>query len=119
MYPSSFRTLAIATLTPDDGMWTVAFSASCALRMRVSMSAIGSVMLICDSLPARLDDARDLAAHRDLAQLVAAEPELSEHAPWTPGQRAAIAQPGRARVARQRLQLAARRGAILFGKALV
>src|ERR1700757_609727 len=95
-------------------MWTVAFSASCALRMRVSMSAIGSVMLMSRSLPARLHDARDLAAHCDLAQLVAAQPELPEHSARPAGQGAAVSQARRARIARQRLQLAARRSAAFF-----
>src|SRR5438067_7381029 len=83
--------------------------------MRVSMSAMGSVMLIgsssCSSsscLPARLDDARYLAAHGIFAKLVAAQSELAEHATRPSGERAAIAKPRRIRVARQLLQLQAR-----------
>src|SRR2546423_8557305 len=45
-----------------------------ALRMRVSMSAIGSVMVMVD-LPARLHEAGDLARVGQLAQAVAAQPE--------------------------------------------
>src|SRR5258706_10415890 len=121
MYPSSFSTLAIATLTPDDGIWTVAFSASCALRMRVSMSAIGSLMLmvhltcLVSCLPTRLDDARNLSAHRDLAQLVAPESELAKHAARPAGELAPVAQPRRTRIARQLLHLASRRLPLLVG----
>src|SRR5690554_4942292 len=84
------------------------FSDICALRMRVSMSAIGSLMLIGHLLPARLDHARDLAAHRDLAQLVARQPELAEIAARAARERAAVTQTHRARIARQLLQLLAR-----------
>src|SRR5690242_4580391 len=86
-----------------------------ALRMRVSMSAIGSVMLIALSSPARFDDARHFAAHRELTQLVAREAEFLVHAARTAGQRAAVAQPDRRGVARQLLQLDARRFLVLVG----
>src|SRR5205085_1993637 len=59
-------------------------------------------------LPARLDDARHLAAHREIAQLVAAEAELAVHAARPSGEGAAVAQSHRRRVARQLLQLRAR-----------
>src|SRR5215213_3385328 len=107
--------------------------------MRVSISAMGSVMLMCRSQendrrsrvllapagadakqqvsrrssPTGLDDARDLATHGELAQLVAAEAKLAEIATWTTGERAAVAQARRIRVARQLLQLQTRRVAIL------
>src|SRR5215813_8717110 len=74
--------------------------------MRVSMSAIGSVILIrvlLDS-PARLRETRNLAAHHRLAQLRAREPELPVVAVRTARERAAIAQPNRMRVARQLLE---------------
>src|SRR5881392_663743 len=116
MYPSSFRTLAIAILTFDEGIVTTARSTICALRMRVSMSAIGSVMLIGSSLlPARLDDAGNLVAHRIFAKLVAAQTELAENAARTTRQRAAIAKPRRIGVARQLLQLEARCEAVFVG----
>src|SRR5215831_16029044 len=108
----------MATLTLDVGICTVAFSANCALRMRVSMSAIGSVMLIVSpqALPAGLHYARNLAAHRYVAQLVAAQAELAEHASRPPSQLAAIAQSRGAGIARQLLQLATGRPAIVIGK---
>src|SRR5690348_17202880 len=51
------------------------------LRMRARKSAIGSVIDIFDissSLPARLDDARDVAAQRELAEAEATHLELTE-----------------------------------------
>ena len=70
--------------------------------MRVSMSAIGSLMLIQSLLlPASFGHAGDLATHGDFTQLVAAEAELAKDAARTAGQRAAIAQPDRAGIARQ------------------
>src|ERR1700675_1290607 len=81
------------------------FSVACALRMRVSMSAMGSLMLIFVLLPARLDHSGNLAAHRDLADLVAPEAELAERAARPAGYRTAVAQPHGGCVARQRLQL--------------
>src|SRR5690242_5835448 len=89
--------------------------------MRVSMSAMGSVMLISSPRlsPARLHDARDLPAHRVLAKLVAAEAELAEHPARAAGDRAAVAKPRRVRVTRQLLQLEPRRVAVLVGYARV
>src|SRR5574338_375064 len=46
MYPSDSSTFAIATLSLEDGIFTAAFWACWPLRMRVSMSAIGSDILI-------------------------------------------------------------------------
>src|SRR5439155_15195880 len=76
--------------------------------MRVSMSAMGSVMLMRGLLPARLDEARDLSAQRDFAQLVAPEPELAEHSARPAGEPAAVAQPHGRGVPRQLLLLLAR-----------
>src|SRR5262245_61334217 len=75
--------------------------------MRTSMSAIGSLMLMRSSLPARLDDARHLALEGEIAQLVAREAELAVHAARPAGERAAVAQAHRRGVARQLLQLVA------------
>src|SRR5689334_11610979 len=97
----------MARFTFDAGTTTLTFSVACALRMRVSMSAMGSLMLIVWLLPARLDHAGDLAAHRDLADLVAREAELAERATRPAGDRAAVAQPHGGGVARHGLQLGA------------
>src|SRR6185436_13590982 len=98
----------MACLTFDAGMTTLTFSVACALRMRVSMSAMGSLMLMISLLPARLDHAGDLPAHRDLADLVAREAELAEGPAGPPGDGAAVAQPHGRGVAGQRLHLSAR-----------
>src|ERR1700682_4124704 len=98
----------MACFTFDAGTMTLTFSVACALRMRVSMSAMGSLMLIDVLLPARLDHSRDLATHGDLADLVAPQTELAERAARAPGHGAAVAQPHGRGVARQRLQLGAR-----------
>src|SRR4051812_4885761 len=98
----------MACFTFDDGTNTLTFSVACALRMRVSMSAMGSLMLISCLLPARLDHSGDLAAHGDLADLVAREAKLAEGAARAARHGAAVAKPDRGGVARQRLQLRAR-----------
>src|ERR1043165_6930292 len=98
----------MARFTFDAGTTTLTFSVACALRMRVSMSAMGSLMLISCLLPARLDHSGDLAAHGDLADLVARQAELAERAARAAGHGAAIAQAHRRGVARKRLQLRAR-----------
>src|SRR5262249_13740164 len=93
--------------------------------MRISMSAMGSVMLIdlslrlslLSCLPASLDHAGDLALQGKVAQLVAAEAELAVHAARPTGQRAAVPEPHRRGVARQLLQLGAGLLAGLVGRA--
>src|SRR5918993_5313267 len=105
----------MARLTLDAGMTTLCFSVACALRMRVSMSAMGSLMLMISLLPARLDHAGDLAAHRDLANLVAREAELAESAARAARDRAAVAQAHGRSVAGHRLDLGASLVASLVG----
>src|SRR6185503_5737481 len=99
----------------EQGMPTSTCPTIWALRMRVNMSAIGSLMLIADSLPARLDHTRHFAVQRELAQLDASKTEFPVHAARPAGQRAAVAQAHRRRVARQALQLGARGLAVLVG----
>src|SRR3954465_5389387 len=98
----------MARFTFEAGTNTLPFSVACALRMRVSMSAMGSLMLISCLLPARLDHSGDLAAHRDLADLLARAAELAERAARPAGHRAPVAKPHGRSVARKRLQLRAR-----------
>src|SRR5438445_12633112 len=87
--------------------------------MRISMSAIGSLMLIDVSLPAFLPTCLDVAWHfaaqRQVAQLVVPQAELAVHAALSAGQRAAVAQAHRGRVARELLQLVGGRGRALAG----
>src|SRR5689334_12234740 len=105
----------MASFTFDAGIRTVARSVICALRIRVSMSAMGSLMLMLHLSPAGLDDAGDLPAHRVLAQLVAAQAELAVIAARASRQGATVAQARLVGVARQRLQLQARSEAVLVG----
>src|SRR5689334_17459056 len=97
----------MACFTFDAGTNTLAFSVACALRMRVNMSAMGSLMLISCLLPARLDHSGNLAAHRDLADLVAREAELAERSARAARDRTAVAQAHRGSVAGHRLDLGA------------
>src|SRR6476660_1158413 len=54
IYPSSLRTLAIELFSLDAGITVSVCPTIWALRMRISMSAIGSLMLIDLSLPCSL-----------------------------------------------------------------
>src|SRR5690349_18509844 len=74
---SSLRMRAISNLSLDAGTVVKSCLAVVALRNRVSMSAIGSVMFMGFlRSPARLGDARDFPAQRVRAEADAAEPEL-------------------------------------------
>src|SRR5437762_8456828 len=81
MYPSRSRMAASASLSLDEGIRTVSCMATLALRIRVSMSAMGSVMVMCRSAPSPtgLRHAGNLAGVNQLAQADAAQPELPEH----------------------------------------
>src|SRR5579884_3873363 len=78
MYPSSLSRRAISTFIFELGISTRSCSALLALRMRVSMSAIGSVSTSF-LLPTGLRHAGDGALVRELAQADPAEAELAEH----------------------------------------
>src|SRR5579875_162329 len=78
MYPSSLSRRAISTFIFELGIVTRSCSALLALRMRVSMSAIGSVST-APPLPARLRHAGDRTLVRQLAQADPAEAELAKH----------------------------------------
>src|SRR5512139_146612 len=92
MNPSSLRILAISSFSLDDGMSTFSSFALLALRMRVSISAIGSVIIGSNPshLPTGLDDARDLAPERPVTETDAAHVELPEVAAGPAAQRAAV-----------------------------
>src|SRR4051794_10123429 len=66
---------AISRFTFEDGTSTVSCAAWMPLRMRVSRSAMGSVIDM--ALPAALRHAGDVAVVRHLAQADAAQPELA------------------------------------------
>src|SRR2546422_908080 len=108
MYPSSFRMRAISSFSFEAGISTRECFAAIALRIRVNISAIGSVMNYSIShcrfpivdcrfkrtlstaqsaignwqskmfLPTRLDDAGNLALQRQLTKTDAAEIKLAQ-----------------------------------------
>src|SRR6266567_7284523 len=88
MKPSSLRTSAIRILRRDFGTRHFSCRAEDAFRMRVSMSPMGSVME--SLLPARLDDADDLALQRALAEAESAHLELAKERARAAAQRASV-----------------------------
>src|SRR4051812_22921851 len=100
----------------EAGTLTVALDTICALRMRVSRSAMGSLMLMESllALPAGLDHAGDIATEGELADLVAGQAELAECPARAARDAAAVALTGRVRVAGQLLQGEASSGALLI-----
>src|SRR5881392_229375 len=87
--PSSLRTWATCSFCLDSGMITFALRAVMALRMRVSISAIGSVIVL--PLPARLDDAGNVSPERELTEAHAAQPELAQECTRTAALRTTVA----------------------------
>src|SRR3954470_16525335 len=69
---------AISVLSFECGISTRSISALLALRMRVSMSATGSVSIV-SLLPGALGHAGDDALMGELPQADTTEPELLEH----------------------------------------
>src|ERR1043165_5812739 len=84
---------AMSALIRDAGMSTRVCFALTALRIRVSMSAIGSVIVLDLFLPAALGDAGDVAFERELAETQAAQRELAHVGARAAAQAAAVAQP--------------------------
>src|SRR5262245_23433006 len=93
--PSSLRMVTIATFIREEGTSTVLCLATCALRMRVRRSAIGSVMFISSLLPTRLGDARKRAFQREVPEADPAELELPEKPSRPPAPPAAAARADR------------------------
>src|SRR5580704_4011084 len=88
MNPSPLRTPARCSLRLECGISARSWRASAALRMRVSMSAIGSVIM---GSPARLDHAGDFSTEREESEANTAKLELPVIAPRTPADLAAAA----------------------------
>src|SRR5882724_12201604 len=90
---------AISAFRRDDGMSTRVPLAVTALRIRDSISAIGSVISQLSTLkseaqlPAALRHARHVAVKRELAETEAAQGELPHVGARAPAQTAAVAQP--------------------------
>src|SRR5580700_2650147 len=90
MYPSALSTVATCSLRRECGISVRSWRTRAALRMRVSMSAIGSVIM---GSPARLDHARDLATEGEQPEADPAEFELAVIAASAPAHLAPVAVP--------------------------
>src|SRR5437773_10426611 len=81
MKPSSLRISVIGVLSLEDGMSLFSCSARLALRMRVSRSAIGSLIdMVVRPLPSGLDHARHFALDGELPAAEPAELDLPQTA---------------------------------------
>src|SRR4051794_12122075 len=102
MNPSSLRTWTTAAFTLVAGMSTAGRSMRLALRMRVSRSARGSVIMVVPS-PARLHDPGDQPVEGQVTEADPAHAELAVHRPGPAAQPAAQADADA--IARQELDL--------------
>src|SRR5262245_34404467 len=93
MKPSSFSTWATCSLRCVVGISTAGRSMRLALRRRVSMSAIGSVIMIGCPSPAGLLDARNQPVAGHAAEADPADAELAVDRPRPAAQLAAQPQP--------------------------
>src|SRR5690349_7750767 len=120
MKPSDFSTSRTRARTVEAGVTTVSRRRSWALRIRVSISPIGSERAIFVlSLPARLHQARDLPQVAQLAQRDTAHLHLAVVGTRPARDLATIADATRRRVPRQGGELQLRREALLHRHALV
>src|SRR5688572_8752476 len=88
--PSCWRISAMRSFRFERGHTTCCLRARIPLRIRVRKSAMGSVIdMVTRSSPTRLDDARDVAAERELAETEAAHLELAQECAGTPAPLAA------------------------------
>src|SRR5262249_2076514 len=88
--PSRTSTAAISCLTRENGTSTLPLRACAPLRMRVSMSAIGSVSI---PSPTRLHEAGNLSLAGEPAQTEATQPEASIETPRAAAHRTAVVGP--------------------------
>src|SRR5881296_4013347 len=96
-YPSSLRMPAMASFMFECGISTRGCRDLTAFRIRVSMSAIGSVMVSSSPpvLPAGFRNARHHPLQRQIAEADPAQLELAQEAPRPPAALAAVAVPDR------------------------
>src|ERR1700684_2207547 len=94
----------MAVFRREESSCTSLLPAVWPLRMRVRRSAMGSVMLMPRTSPARLGEPWNLAAARHFAGLHPRQGALAVHAARAPRDRAAIALPRLAGITRHRLQ---------------
>src|SRR4051794_2090974 len=87
---------AISAFSLEAGTSTFGWRAAIAFRTRVSMSAIGSLVIVlllqsCQPLPASLGHTRNLAIQRELAEAQPANAELAQERSRAPAAPAAVA----------------------------
>src|SRR5215467_8254124 len=84
---------AISVFSFEAGTSTFGWRAATAFRTRVSMSAMGSlvIVLLLEFLPTGLGHAGDLAIQSELAEAQAADAELAQKRPRPPAAPAAVA----------------------------
>src|SRR5688572_23363483 len=95
MKPSRFSASRIATFRRLPGTTQFCAPLVRALRMRVSMSAIGSVIMVLQLLPRSLAHAGDLPLQCQLTETAPADPELAVVRTRTTTQLAAVVAPRR------------------------
>src|SRR5512139_2305419 len=88
----TFGIFAISSFSLEDGMSTFSSFALLALRMRVSISAIGSVIIVSNPsrLPAGPYNTRDLSPQRPVPETDAAHIEVPQISPGPAAQRTAV-----------------------------
>src|SRR6056297_3687702 len=104
MYPSAARTSSTRTRIFEAGVRTVDLPRIWLLRIRVSISPIGSFISLPSS-PARFHNAGQLPGRAQIAQRDTGNLEFAVIRMRTTSQLAAVVQPGRRAVARQLCQL--------------
>src|SRR6201996_6981223 len=120
MYPSDLSTSSTLARILEPGVDTLDLARIWALRMRVMRSLIGSCVDIWrSSLPARLHEPGNQALGAEFTQRDAAELVLAIDRARTTGHLAAVADPGRRRIARHFGELQGRREALFHRLGLV
>src|ERR1700686_209920 len=100
MYPSAFSTSSTVARIFEPGVETLGLARIWALRMRVMRSLIGSCVDMSAPLPARLHEPGNQALGAEFTQRDAGKLVLAIDRTRTAGQFAAVADPGRRRIAR-------------------
>src|SRR6202167_36134 len=120
MYPSALSTSSTLARIFEPGVETLGLARICALRMRLMRSLIGSCVDMPDpSLPARLHEPGNQALGAEFTQRDTGKLVLAIDRARTPGQLAAVANPGRRRIARHLGKLQRRRKPLFHRLGLV
>src|ERR1044071_1148876 len=101
MYPSFFKMPAMLSFILEWGISTVGSKARLALRIRVSMSEMGSFIRALSFLPTGLGYPRDKAVEGSLAECEAGAAEFAQVAATATAHGTAIHEPDRAGIPRE------------------